>query len=91
MTNLVRYNDIYTMITGKVAVTGKKCLCLAGVAWTSLNSVPVSGKQRSEVEYMDVDENWWHESVLKEFHKGGKPNPDFNPKAAKNTHIPVGK
>ncbi|QJY41948.1 hypothetical protein HPB53_02945 [Lactiplantibacillus plantarum] len=61
------------------------------MAWTSLNSVPVSGKQRSEVEYMDVDENWWHESVLKEFHKGGKPNPDFNPKAAKNTHIPVGK
>ncbi|MGO3426298.1 MAG: hypothetical protein ACTIMK_08340, partial [Lactiplantibacillus plantarum] len=64
LTNLVRYNDIYTMITGKVAVTGKKCLCLAGVAWTSLNSVPVSGKQRSEVEHMDVDENWWYESVL---------------------------
>ncbi|ARK35730.1 hypothetical protein B5726_04985 [Lactiplantibacillus plantarum] len=42
MTDLVGYNDIYTMITGKDAVTGKKCSRLVGAAWTDLNFVPVS-------------------------------------------------
>ncbi|SFD39275.1 hypothetical protein SAMN04488168_13655 [Bacillus sp. 491mf] len=57
----------------------------------SKKATPVPGKQGSGMEYMDVDGNWWHESVLKEFHKGGTPNPDFNHKAAKDTHIPVDK
>lgn len=40
---------------------------------------------------MDVDENWWYESVLKEFYKGGKFNLDFNFKVFKNIYIFVGK
>ena len=42
MTDLVGYNDIYTMITGKDAATGKKRSRLVGAAWTALNFVPVS-------------------------------------------------
>ncbi|MBM7690593.1 hypothetical protein JOD15_003351, partial [Enterococcus ureilyticus] len=57
----------------------------------SRKATPVAGKQGSGMEYMDVDGNWWPESKLKEFHKGGNPNPNFNHKAAKDTHIPVGK
>ncbi|WP_339098744.1 hypothetical protein A5821_002644 [Enterococcus sp. 7F3_DIV0205] len=57
----------------------------------SRKATPVAGKQGSGMEYMDVDGNWWHESKLKAFHKGGQSNPNFNHKAAKDTHIPVGK
>ena len=42
LTDLVGYNDIYTMITGKDAATGKKRSRLVGAAWTALNFVPVS-------------------------------------------------
>ncbi|WFC04298.1 pre-toxin TG domain-containing protein [Lactiplantibacillus pentosus] len=39
---MIGYNDIYTMITGKDAATGKKRSRLVGAAWTALNFVPVS-------------------------------------------------
>ncbi|MBD5463888.1 MAG: RHS repeat-associated core domain-containing protein [Lachnospiraceae bacterium] len=46
--------------------------------------------QGTGLEYLGTDGNWYHESVLIEFFKGGTPNPNFNDVAAKMTHIPVG-
>lgn len=40
-------------------------------------------------EYLGTDGNWYHQSVLVEFFKDGTPNPDFNEKAARITHIAI--
>lgn len=45
---------------------------------------------RTGLEYLGTDGNWYHESVLKEFLRGGSPNPIFNEDAARMTHIPLG-
>ena len=46
--------------------------------------------QGTGLEYLGTDGNWYHESVLKEFFKGGTQNSNFNEAAAKMTHIPIG-
>jgi len=45
--------------------------------------------QGTGLEYLGTDGNWYHESLLKEFHKGGTRNPNFNEEWARITHIPV--
>ena len=45
--------------------------------------------QGTGLEYLGTDGNWYHESVLTEFFKGGTPNPNFNEAAARMTHIPI--
>ena len=45
--------------------------------------------QGTGLEYLGTDGNWYHESVLTEFFKGGTPNPKFNEEAARMTHIPI--
>lgn len=45
--------------------------------------------QGTGLEYLGTDGNWYHESVLTQFFKGGTPNPNFSETAAKMTHIPV--
>ena len=55
----------------------------------SRQAIPTPGVQGIGIEYMDVNGKWWHKSVLKEFFKGGVPNPFFNPIAAAETHIPL--
>ncbi|MCI8408973.1 MAG: hypothetical protein HFJ09_06835, partial [Lachnospiraceae bacterium] len=45
--------------------------------------------QGTGLEYLGTDGNWYHQSVLVEFFKGGTPNPDFNQKAARITHIAI--
>ncbi len=47
--------------------------------------------QGTGTEYLGSDGNWYHESVLREFNKGGTTNPLFNEEAARLTHIPLGK
>lgn len=49
-----------------------------------------SNGQGTGLEYLGTDGNWYHESVLKEFNRGGVPNPNFNDEAARLTHIPLG-
>lgn len=49
-----------------------------------------SNGQGTGLEYLGADGNWYHESVLKEFLRGGSPNPIFNENAARMTHIPLG-
>ena len=46
--------------------------------------------QGTGIEYLGTDGNWYHESILKEFNRGGISNPSFNENAARLTHIPVG-
>jgi len=41
-TDLIGYNDLYTMITGKDAETGKPRSRWIGAAWTAFNAMPVS-------------------------------------------------
>ena len=41
------------------------------------------------LEYLGTDGNWYHESVLTEFFRGGALNPNFNEEAARMTHIPI--
>ena len=45
--------------------------------------------QGTGLEHLGTDGNWYHESVLTEFFKGGTPNPNFNEAAARMTHIPI--
>ena len=45
--------------------------------------------QGTGLEYLGTDGNWYHQSVLVEFFKGGTPNPDFNEFAAQITHIAI--
>ena len=45
--------------------------------------------QGTGLEYLGTDGNWYHKSVLEEFFKGGTPNPNFNQKAARITHIAI--
>jgi hypothetical protein len=49
-----------------------------------------SNGQGTGFEYLGTDGNWYHESVLKEFNRGGIPNPSFIEEAARSTHIPLG-
>ena len=49
-----------------------------------------ANNQGSGLEYLGVDGNWYHESLLKEFYKNGNRNPLFNEEAAKLTHIFIG-
>ena len=41
-------------------------------------------------EYLGTDGNWYHESVLKQFNRGGTLNSSFSEEAARLTHIPLG-
>lgn len=43
--------------------------------------------QGSGLEYLGTDGNWYHESILTEFYRGGVANPNYNELAAKITHI----
>ena len=45
--------------------------------------------QGTGLEYLGTDGNWYRQSVLTEFFKGGTPNPDFNENAARITHIAI--
>ena len=54
------------------------------------NSIIDSNGQGTGLEYLGTDGNWYHESILKEFNRGGISNPSFNENAARLTHIPVG-
>ena len=45
--------------------------------------------QGTGIEYLGTDGNWYHQSVLTEFFKGGTLNPDFNENAARITHIAI--
>ncbi len=41
------------------------------------------------IEYLGTDGNWYHQSILVEFFKGGAPNPDFNENATRMKHIAI--
>ena len=45
--------------------------------------------QGTGLEYLGTDGNWYHQSVLTEFFKGGTLNPNFNENAARITHIAI--
>ena len=45
--------------------------------------------QGTGLEYLGTDGNWYRQSVLTEFFKGGTLNPDFNENAARITHIAI--
>ena len=45
--------------------------------------------QGTGLEYLGMDGNWYHQSVLLEYFKGGAANPDFNEYAAQITHIAI--
>lgn len=45
--------------------------------------------QGTGLEYLGIDGNWYYQSELVEFFKGGTPNPEFNENAARITHIPI--
>ena len=40
-------------------------------------------------EYMGHNGVWHHESTLKPTYRDGRPNPNYNEQAAKDTHIPA--
>lgn len=54
------------------------------------NTILDSNGQGTGLEYLGIDGNWYHESILKEFLRGGTQNPIFNEAAARMTHIPLG-
>ncbi len=45
--------------------------------------------QGSGLEYLGTDGNWYHESILSEYFRGGIPNQNYNENAARITHISV--
>lgn len=53
------------------------------------NMILDSNGQGNGLEYLGTDGNWYHQSVLTEFFKGGTPNPNFNENAARITHIAI--